>query len=70
MFSDIDNKVSIAVSCGTEAINKGNKAGNIAKEAAKICGGGGGGRPDSATAGGKNIEMIPEAISSIKSLIL
>lgn len=45
-------------------------AGNIVKEAAKICGGGGGGRPNFAQAGGKDISKIHEAISFVKNLVL
>ena len=48
------DKVSLLCVCGAEAVKKGAHAGKIIKEVAKIVGGGGGGRPDSATAGGKN----------------
>ena len=39
------------------------------KEAAEICGGGGGGRPDMAQAGGKKPEMVAEALKEVKKLI-
>ncbi|HHT24494.1 MAG TPA: hypothetical protein GXZ76_03100, partial [Clostridiaceae bacterium] len=44
-------------------------AGNLIREAAKITGGGGGGRPDMAQAGGKNPEKIAEALTYIKDAI-
>jgi alanyl-tRNA synthetase len=40
----------------------GLHAGNVVREAAKLCGGGGGGRPDMAQAGGRLPQMIPEAL--------
>lgn len=45
-------------------------AGNMAKEAALITGGNGGGRPDMAQAGGKNISKVDEALAKIKELVL
>ena len=51
---------------GDEAIKKGANAGNIIKVIAPIVGGGGGGRPNMAQAGGKNPEKIDEALANIK----
>ena len=48
-----DSKVQLLCVCGKEALKAGAHAGKIIKEVAKMCGGGGGGRPDSACAGGK-----------------
>ena len=48
-----DSKVQLLCVCGKEALKAGAHAGKIIKEVAKMCGGGGGGRPDSASAGGK-----------------
>ncbi|MFO7275243.1 MAG: DHHA1 domain-containing protein, partial [Bacillota bacterium] len=44
-------------------------AGNLIREVAKICGGGGGGRPDMATAGGKNPERLGEALNAVPRLV-
>ena len=44
-------------------------AGNLAKEAAIICGGNGGGRPDMAQAGGRDITKVDDAIARIKELV-
>jgi alanyl-tRNA synthetase len=63
-----DEKVLLA--CGvTKDLMKSHKAGDIVKRAAAVCGGSGGGRPDMATAGGKDISKIDEAIASVKSLL-
>jgi len=49
--------------------NNGVHCGNLVKEAAIICGGNGGGRPDLAQAGGKDVTKIAEAIKKVKELI-
>ena len=47
-------KASIVAVCGKGAIAGGVKAGDVVREVAKLAGGGGGGRPDSAMAGAKD----------------
>ncbi|MBY6276697.1 alanine--tRNA ligase [Symbiobacterium thermophilum] len=44
-------------------------AGNLIREVARICGGGGGGRPDMATAGGRNPERLGEALNAVPGLV-
>ena len=44
-------------------------AGNLARELAKLTGGGGGGRPDIAEAGGKDPAKIPEALAKLPELV-
>ena len=63
------DKVSLLCVCGAEAIKKGAHAGKIIKEVAKIVGGGGGGRPDSATAGGKNPAKLEEALEAVNNIV-
>lgn len=64
-----DNKVNFVSMCSPSAINMGVKAGDIVKIAAVTCDGGGGGRPDMAQAGGKNIQKIDEALTKTAQLI-
>lgn len=54
--------VSFACACGKDAIAKGAHAGNIVREVAKIAGGNGGGKPDMAMAGGKDISKVDDAL--------
>ncbi len=60
------NKVAIAASCPKSAIDKGLKAGDWVKAAAIACEGAGGGKPDSAQAGGKNPAKTREALDAAK----
>ena len=52
-----------------DAVENGVNAGKIIGEIAKIAGGGGGGRPDTAQAGGKIKEKVDEAISNVVSVV-
>ena len=52
-----------------EAIKKGAHAGNIIKEIARITGGGGGGRPNMAQAGGKDSSKIDEALKKVLNIL-
>ena len=60
----IDDKVSIVAKASKEAVAKGVHAGKLIKEAATAVGGGGGGRPEMAQAGGKDPEKIPQAMEA------
>ena len=62
-------KASIVAVCGKEAIAKGVKAGDLVREVAKLAGGGGGGRPDSAMAGAKDISKLDEAIGAAAGIV-
>ncbi|CCH49960.1 alanine--tRNA ligase [Pseudodesulfovibrio piezophilus] len=63
-----DGKVSVALSV-TKDLHDRFKAGDLIKSVAAEVGGGGGGRPDLARAGGTNVAGIPDAIAKIKKLI-
>lgn len=54
----------------TKDLTERYKAGDIVKKAAEVCGGGGGGRPDMAQAGGKQPEKLAEALEEAKNFIL
>ena len=64
LASDNDGKVNFISMCSDSAIKNNIKAGDIVKTAATICGGGGGGRPNMAQAGGKEPAKIDEALKS------
>ncbi len=60
--NEVDGKVIIVAGVSKHLIAKGLKAGDWVREAAKICGGGGGGRPDTAQAGGKDPAKVGNAM--------
>lgn len=62
-------KVNIVAGVTKDLVTKGYHAGNLVKEVAVRCGGGGGGRPDMAQAGGKDPEKLQEGIDSAVELI-
>ncbi len=64
-----DGKLNFAVSAGADAVKAGAHAGNILREVATICGGKGGGRPDSAMGGGRDIDKIPEALAKAEEIL-
>ncbi|MBO5135756.1 MAG: alanine--tRNA ligase [Clostridia bacterium] len=69
LASNCDGKVNIVAMATKEAVAGGAHAGNIIREVAKICGGGGGGKPDNAQAGGKDPSKIDEALSAVAGLL-
>ncbi len=60
---------SFACACGKDAISLGAHAGNIVREIAKAAGGSGGGKPDMAMAGGKEIAKIQDALNSAEEIL-
>lgn len=62
--SNYGDKVSFIVTATKDVMAKGIHSGNIIKEVAKIAGGGGGGRPDMAQAGGKDASKINDALKA------
>jgi alanine--tRNA ligase len=69
LASVVDSKVNLLVMAGDEAIKKGVHAGNIIKNIAKLVGGGGGGRPNMAQAGGTNPSGIDDAFELAKKVL-
>ncbi|GKU25313.1 alanine--tRNA ligase [Clostridium folliculivorans] len=67
--SAADGKVNLVAMATRDAIEKGIHCGKIIKEVATIAGGGGGGRPDMAQAGGKNPEKLNEALAKVNELV-
>ena len=64
-----DGKVSLLAMATDDAMKKGVHAGNLIKEIASLVGGGGGGRPNMAQAGGKNPAGIDAAIEKVKEVV-
>jgi alanyl-tRNA synthetase len=64
-----DDKVNLVAAVTPDLVQKGFHAGKLVKEAASRCGGGGGGRPDMAQAGGKDPSKLPEALAAVESLV-
>ncbi|MDB9449483.1 alanine--tRNA ligase [Dolichospermum circinale] len=63
-------KVSIVAAFSSEVNKKGVQAGKFVGNVAKICGGGGGGKPNLAQAGGRDASKLPEALETAKSDLL
>ncbi len=61
--------LNFACACGADAVKNGAHAGNIVRETAKIAGGSGGGKPDSAMAGAKDASKANEALSAVEGIV-
>ena len=60
------DKVTFAAACGKEAIARGIMAGKVVKAVAQAAGGNGGGKPDMAMAGAKDVSKIADALNAVK----
>lgn len=72
VLASVNNKKGTATfvcACGKDAVALGAHAGNIAREVAKKAGGNGGGKPDFAQAGGKDISKVDDAIMSADEIV-
>ena len=69
LASDKDGKVSLMAMATDGAMKRGAHAGNLIKGIAQLVGGGGGGRPNMAQAGGKNPAGIPQAMEAVKDVL-
>ena len=69
LASNYADKVSFVVTATKDVLAKGVHSGNIVKEVAKVAGGGGGGRPDMAQAGGKDASKINDALKASLAVI-
>ena len=64
-----DGKANIAVTVGKNALEKGLNAGKIVREVAKVAGGNGGGKPDFAMAGAKDLTKLDEALAAAEGIV-
>ena len=69
LASDCDGKVNLIVMATEGAIKMGAHAGNLIKEIAPVVGGGGGGRPNMAQAGGKNPAGIDACLAKVAEVL-
>ena len=69
LASTSDEKISFLAVCGKNAIAKGVKAGDLVKNVCTICGGKGGGKPDSAMGGGKDMLKLDDALASVDDYV-
>jgi alanyl-tRNA synthetase len=69
IVSTSGDKANVIVMADEDAVSKGAHAGNMIKEIAKLVGGGGGGRPNMAQAGGKNPAGADDAVSAAKDIL-
>ena len=70
VFALVDGeKLNFIACCGADAVKAGAHAGKILGEVSAVTGGRGGGRPDSAMSGGKDISRVDEALKLVESLL-
>ena len=62
-------KITFLAVCGKEAVAKGIKAGELVKNVCAICGGKGGGKPDSAMGGGSDLLKLDDALASVDDFV-
>jgi alanyl-tRNA synthetase len=68
--SVINERPTFVVAITPDLVKKGLHAGKLAQAVARITGGGGGGRPGMASAGGKDVSMLGDALSQVEKLIV
>jgi alanyl-tRNA synthetase len=63
------DKITFLAVCGKNAVAKGLKAGELVKLVCSACGGSGGGKPDSAMGGGKDVDKIDDALALVDNYV-
>ena len=64
-----DGKITFLAVCGKDAVAKGLKAGELVKLVCTCCGGSGGGKPDSAMGGGKDLLKLDDALAQVDDFV-
>ena len=64
-----DGKITFLAVCGKDAVSKGIKAGDLVKLVCATCGGSGGGKPDSAMGGGKDLLKLDDALAQVDGFV-
>ena len=62
-------KITFLAVCGPEAVKKGVKAGDLVKSVCAVCGGKGGGKPDSAMGGGSDLLKLDDALATVDDFV-
>ncbi len=63
------DSVTFGCYCAPSAVKNGAHAGNIVRQVAALCGGKGGGRPDTAMAGGKDVAAVKDALAAVDGIV-
>ena len=69
LASIVGEKVSFLAVCGKEAVARGIKAGELVKSVSAVCGGKGGGKPDSAMGGGTDLLKVDDALATVDDFV-
>ena len=64
-----EDKITFLAVCGKDAVAKGVRAGDLVKQVCTICGGSGGGKPDSAMGGGKDAMKLDDALATVDDFV-
>ncbi|MBO5340917.1 MAG: alanine--tRNA ligase [Oscillospiraceae bacterium] len=64
-----EGKITFLAACGKDAVAAGVKAGDIIKTITPICGGKGGGKPDSAMGGGSDVVKLDDALAAVDNIV-
>ena len=64
-----NEKITFLAVCGKEAVAKGVRAGDLVKMVCTVCGGSGGGKPDSAMGGGKDVLKLDDALAQVDDFV-
>ena len=65
-----EGKITFLAVCGKDAIARGIKAGDLVKQVCGVCGGSGGGKPDSAMGGGKDVTKVDNALAIVDDYVV
>jgi alanyl-tRNA synthetase len=67
--AEINGRPSLIAAVTQDLVGRGLDAGKIVRQVAKVIGGGGGGRPTLAEAGGKDAQRLPEALATVQQIV-
>ena len=69
LASIVGEKVTFLAVCGKEAVARGVKAGDLVRTVSAVCGGKGGGKPDSAMGGGTELLKVDDALAAVDDFV-